>query len=271
MNIRLLTLIGPPITTLAPFFHHYAELGVSSFTVYVHETDGQPSLLPQVSAIAKTYADVSIVPISGDWLTVQFAVLGTMREQPDDWFVIADQDEFQLYPLDLARILAEADRRGFDSINGCLVDRVAEDVSLKPLDPTVSIWSQYPIGALLTYPVCGSNFRKVVAAKGKVQLTNAGHHEAVAAVPYPAEEMLIEVHHFKWVAGLIEYLLNRSSPESPFGTMVSQEGLRFVDYFRSNNNRIPLEDPLLMAGPCNPHFANWEAVLAAYFELSANR
>jgi len=245
MTIRLLTLVGAPITTLEPFFQHYAGLGVSYFDVYVHEKN----VLEHVSRIARSYSDVSITPVSGDWLTVQLSVLETMKEHPDDWFLLADQDEFQLYPQDVAEILAEADRRGFDSIGGCLVDRVAEDGSLRALDPGKSIWAQYPVAAFLTFPVCRGNFRKVVAAKGSVRLTNSGHHEAVTGTPYPIEEMLIEVHHFKWIEGVIEYLLSRKSPESPFGEMVQQEGLRFVDYFRKNNNRIALEDPELLAGP----------------------
>jgi len=264
VKIHLLTLIGPPIITLDPFFRHYSELGVSNFLVYVHEKNGEPSILEQVTRIARPYSGVSIRPIAGDWLTVQFSILEKMQDHPDQWFLIADQDEFQLYPRDLAEILADADRREFDIINGCLVDRVAEDGSLRPFDPSEPIWTQYPIGAFLTFPVCGANFRKVVAAKGRVRLTNAGHHEAEGGSPYPTAEMLVEVHHFKWIAGLIEYLLARTSPESPFGDMVQQEGLRFVDYFRSNDNRIALEDPALMAGPCHPHFSNWESVRIFY-------
>ena len=271
MTIRFITLIGRPITTLRPLLEHYVGLGVSTFEIFVHDSPRWTSLLPEVSRAADICPQADVRPVSGDWLTVQTEVLDGMRNHPDDWYIIADQDEFHLYPRNLTEILEEADERGIDHINGCLVDRIAGDGTLPAVDPERSLWEQYPIGAFLTFPVCRGNFRKVAAAKGHVQFTNSGHHDAVSGQPFPITEMLVEVHHFKWVGGLLDYLTARRSPESPLGPLVQREGLRFVEYFRRQGNRIALADPGLLAAGCSPHYPHWETIRKVYLFFDCAR
>jgi hypothetical protein len=246
-------------------------MGIESLMIYVHELDQRPSVLEQVVRAAAPYPRATVIPVFGEWLTVQFAMFDVMQRFPDDWFVVADQDEFHLFPRELSLILETAEARGYDCVNGCFVDRVAEDGSLRPLTLTRPLWEQYPFGAFLTFPICRGNFRKVVLAKGHVRFTNSGHHEAISSRPYPATELLVEVHHFKWVDGVLEYLSCRSSPKSQYGAITQREGHRFIRYFRANGNRIAVEDPGLLIAECNPRYLQWGTVRDIYLLFNLMR
>ncbi len=262
MRVHLITMIGHSITTLKPLLEHYSRLGVDSFWVYVHMDKTDKVFADLVASLTFEVRGVEIFPVSGDLIMAEQKVLASISAYPHDWFILADQDEFHLYPSDLTEVLEECDRGGFDHINGCFVDRIAEDGSLRALDLSQPIWGLYPVGVFLTQPVCCGIVRKVVAAKGSVKIA-PGHHYAIGGTSIPISQLFVEVHHFKWIAGVEEYLRNRILPNSREGSIDSLlwlEGQRFLRYFASNKNKVNLQEPALMAALCNPHYPHWEVV-----------
>lgn len=244
---------------------------MNSFWIYVNVPVGKDraELLAQVASTMEQYENSRVIKVPGAWLEAQKVFYSSISSCPNDWFVVADLDEFQLYPADLPTILAQCDRSGFDHIKGCFVDRIAADGSLPVFEPRGSIWDQYPIGAHLTGPVCKGITRKVVAAKGSVRLSS-GHHFGLSGHPTPISQLFVEVHHFKWVAGVLDYLYNRVSVDDKkqtisteleaFNKVVSKEGLRFLRYFELAGNRIDLAEPGLLAAKCNPHYPHWDVI-----------
>jgi hypothetical protein len=256
MNVHLVTMIGYSITTLEPMLEHYRSLGIDSYWIYVHMDHSSTAFREQMLSIATRYKGAEVFPVFGDWMSIEQAVFNSISSCPDDWFILADQDEFQLYPSDLAAILDACDRAGFDHINGCFVDRISADGSLSVLVPTLPIWEQFPLGAFLTKPVCAAGVRKVVAAKGSITVSG-GHHYAANGNPMPIEDLFIEVHYFKWIAGVKEYLNSRSFPDgnpNSLNTIVWLEGQRFLRYFSLNGNKINIAEPAIMAAHCNPNY-----------------
>src|SRR3712207_5947478 len=124
---------------------------------------------------------------------------------PHDWFVLADHDEFHVYPDDLQAMVAHCEREGYDAVTGNVVDRVARDGSLPDLLPGESLWETFPLACQLTRVVIDDPCPEVVLAKGRVAI-GWGNHVVPQGAPCPASQVHVSVHHFKWDAGVIARL-----------------------------------------------------------------
>lgn len=250
------------MTLLPQMLEHYRSLGIQSFLVYVHLQSEGDAFLHEVQSILH-HMGIRIAGYrSGDWLDVQYQFLNEAREKyKSDWFVIADQDEFQIYPSSIEELLDECVHRGCDYVRGCFVDRFTFDGSLGVFDTTKSLWEQFPIGGLFTYPILGGDPRKIVLTNSRIAFTNSGHHEALQGIPYPIERCLVQVHHFKWMSGLVQYLKSRRSQRWPDGAAVNLETARLMRYLEENANKIDLEDPRISAALCNPFYPHWDTVV----------
>jgi hypothetical protein len=262
MTIHLITIVGGTITLLPQMLDHYRSLGVDSFLVYVHLRSPQDNVLEEVRAILRERGISVAGHRAGDWLDVQYQFLAEgLKKYESDWFVIADQDELQVYPENLEELLDKCAHYDCDYVRGCFVDRFTMDGSLGSFDTTRAVWDQFPIGSLFTFPILGGDPRKVVASRGGVALTNSGHHMAIGGSPYPIERCLVQVHHFKWMQGLLSYLRMRKSQRWPDGAAVSQETTRLITYLEKHANKIDLSDPKIMAAPCTPMYPHWDSVV----------
>ena len=251
LRLHLITTVGgTAIQVLPHMLRHYRELGISSFFVIVHRRGGDDPVLSEVKAMTDAFgidiADVVVQPHSAGVQAASWARFKAAR--PDDWFVVADQDELQWYPAGLVSTLEDCERRGYEYVTGCLVDRLSADGTLAPLRPDAPIWQQYPLGGFLTYPLCGGDPRKVVAVKGRVPL-GPGQHSALGGRGCPIQEHFVPVHHFKWIAGLLEYLQERAASRRALGDPCWVESDRFTAYYERRGH-VDLDDPNLMVAPC---------------------
>jgi hypothetical protein len=260
VNIHLVTVAGGYVGTLPRMLEHYRTLGVESFFVNVHlAREGDP-VREEIEAVTRRFgcgvASVSI----GDWQQLQRSLYARQREQyPGDWFVLADVDEFQKYPRALRALIEECDRKGYEYIRGCIVDRIARDGRFPPLAADLPIADQFPLGASVTNPILGADPRKVVAVKGALPLVKGQHH-AIAGVACPARECYAQVHHFKWVEGVGERLAERAEMLQRQGAPHWVESARFAEYYRMSGGALNLDDPHLHVAEAEPEYAPWEVV-----------
>ncbi len=230
----------------------------------MHLREPSDPILQEIRAVTDAKGITIADTIIGEWLDVQYKVWSEARgRHPEDWFVIADQDELQVYPLSLIDTIEDCERHGFDHLKGCFVDRFAADGRLQGPEPGVPLWDQYPIGAFFTFPILGGDPRKIVATKGPIKVTSSGHHTAVGGVACPVERCLVEVHHFKWVEGVIEDAISRSVNSRDargWSSFVRRESANLLSYYRHNGDRMDLSECGIMAAPCRPRYAHWEAI-----------
>ncbi|TDC15879.1 hypothetical protein E1265_26060 [Streptomyces sp. 8K308] len=139
----------------------------------------------------------------------------TMAEHPNDWWVVADLDEFHVYDRPLPDFLAYCEREGYDFVEGAFLDRVAENGELPEVGGlgAVPLWRRYPLAGMLTLPLLGARPTKVTLARGFVEL-DLGQHRAWTGSGAPVHEIYAQVHHFKWTAS-VERRLTRESPPMP--------------------------------------------------------
>ncbi len=261
MKIHLVTVVGSHLGLHLGIFdqmlRHYKESGIDSILVNVQPEQFGDSFHKAVARIVKSYDGRIVSVFIGKWSQFVNAFLyqHTMAQAPLDWFLLADTDEFQVYPDDVTSVIRAVDEGGFDYINGFVVDRLSHDGTFADVKPDISLWEQYSLGGLITFPLLGANMLKIVAAKGWVR-TAPGQHFAYTGKGSPASQCYIPVHHFKWTAGLLDRLRDRVAYLKRTNAGLWQESDRFIQHCDSNGGKIDVNQPSFMlseSGKVCPH------------------
>lgn len=254
--IHLVTMVGGKIDVLGHMLEHYRALGIESFFVNLHLAQPEDPAREQVEAITRRFGCGIASVTVGNWQLIQQSLYLKPREQyPSDWFLLADQDELQVYPAAIEDVIRDCGR--WDYIRGCFVDRIAWDGSFPAAASDEPIWDQYPLGGLLTTQILGGDPRKVVAVRGPLVLKKGNHH-ALEGTACPSRDFYIPIHHFKWTAGIEARLGARAQSLKQGGFPQWYESERFVEYHRLSEGRIDLEDPNLLIAECAPDYPHWE-------------
>jgi hypothetical protein len=268
MQVHLTTVIGSYIKVLPHMLAHYRELGLSSFLVNVHLSDPQDPVLEMAKQVTTKFGCGIASVTVGDWQREQVGIYARSRQRYlNDWYVLADQDELQVYPHNLLDIIKECDSKGYDFIWGCFVDRIGANGMFPDVEYDRSIWRQFPLAGFICFPMLGAYPRKVVAAKGHVTL-GVGQHLAFSGRACPIEEYFIQVHHFKWVKNLVDRLARRAEILKRSNYPHWVESQRFVDYYEKHCGRIDISDPRFRIAECDRNYKHWEEItrIATFFQ-----
>jgi hypothetical protein len=178
--------LGVHLGVFDRMLRHYKNLGLDSLLINVQPDEYDDGFHAEVRSIASRYNAHIVSVFVGQWTESvnTFLYRHTMEQCPSDWFVLADTDEFQVYPGSLQSILESANNEKFDYIEGFVIDRVSIDGAFPELKKDQPLWEQFPLAGLVTFPLLGANIQKVVAAKGSTQ-TSAGQHYAHNGKGYP--------------------------------------------------------------------------------------
>jgi len=265
--IHLTSGVGGYVKLLPYAIPHYRDLGVGSIQINVHVSEHDPpDLLNQVRETSEKYGIGPPSVMYGPWyLTEQQVYASSRTGHPTDWFILADQDELHRYPMEVAKLVEFCERKGYDYVSGCLVDRVSRDGRLSPIDYSKALESQFPLGAYLTFPIHGGYPMKIVLAKGHVKI-DTGQHVALTGKGCPIEEVFVQVHHYKWVEGLLPWLRQRMevllAGGSPWWVMAA----RIIQYYGEHNGKIDLNEPSFLVAECNPGYENWPKIVEIAIE-----
>jgi hypothetical protein len=112
---------------------------------------------------------------------------------------------------------------------------------LPAFDAGTPIWQTFPRTCNVTIALARGDPRKVVLARASV-IVKGGKH--VPKEPYNPKTFSgwVQVHHFKWDAGVIERLRYRIRPEWQARYPWWVESQRLLDYFLANGLRFRPSD-----------------------------
>jgi hypothetical protein len=261
IDIHLVTVVGRHADILPNMLRHYRDLGVESFDIHVHASDPEDSNISRIKGIARQYgaeiASLTIAPWSECINPMLHRV--SRRRHPADWFIMADQDEFQQYPRPLSEVVRYCVDHGYDYVEGCVIDRVATSGKLEPVSPDISLAEQFPVGTLISGALLGSVINKIVLCKGAVDV-GPGQHFAYSGKGCPACELYIPVFHYKWTADLMKRLECRITEQRSLGEGLWRENARFLKHYQQYGH-IQLQEPAFQAGLCNPDYPHWSRVV----------
>lgn len=210
---------------ILPCLRHYLQFGFSSYSVCLHYTS-QPALASTVREELEYLSDRINVEKSTEPFDTSIRSAWHRKKvrelNPRDIMVVADVDEFHVYPVKNDRVCDWM--RKYDFIQGTLLDRWGS--RLCPVRENV--FEQYPYSGNLgvelrsglnTHQRCLS---KIMAHRSEVPVGH-GHHLAKPEGLYICYGGL-EVHHFCYRSNTMERLRKR-----PYVSSVEMQ--RVADYF----------------------------------------
>lgn len=211
--IRVLSVIGHGKNLIPHFVKYYTPL-VDEINLVVYQSDIEPNLIEEVRDIVEKYPNVKIVKTLTDrifdWEKVTQLYNFVKSEYPNDWWVIADIDEFHLYPTSLEKLILDCEMNGWDLVRGGFIDRIGKDGEFVELDKKKDIFKQFPLTGFFRYPLSKACPNKVCVVKGHVEITSGQHYAKIDGyttwkwqgwnhpliAPYQTHS--VQVHHFKW-------------------------------------------------------------------------
>ena len=256
--IRLVTVTGSRTNTLWHMLSYYKDR-VDEIYVVVYEWDGF-STYDDVLAITKQFPNVRIVDRvvaeKYNWEMVTTLYNKTKMLHPNDWWVVADDDEFHKYSKDLYKIVSDCDKNGWELVRGGFIDRIGENGTFPEIDNDEDIFEQFPLAGFFRYPLSGACPNKICILKGYIELTPGQHYAKIDGhttwkwqgwnhpLIAPVNEYNVQVHHFKWDSTCIERIKAVADIKQLYS--YSDEYKKMYQALRSNNFEIDITDSRFM-------------------------
>ena len=240
--MKLITAIIRPDALFGFFLKYYTRQGVTEFYVITESTE-RPALPYTLHWVQR--------PNVWDWQNNE-ALFNQLRQEhvrPDEFFVIADADEFHRTPFpDFHALVASLKAEGADFQGHGMLDRVAADGSIPEIVADRPLDEQFPVGALFTQHVLFATHGKASVARGD-RVILLGHHDTAGR----AAKTQHWTHHFKWHGNVLAELEKRSVTQANCRLAngnYAEECAVAVEHFRRNRGRMDLSKiPLVKPNP----------------------
>ena len=290
-TVRLLTCLGVELelTHLRHFLAHYTGLGIPNSNMHLILNALEPDD-PNLAAAARIVTGFGappprhwIAPYTSDGMWSERRRLQRDSVRPGEWVVNADVDEHHRYPAPLPDIVRHCEAKGYNGVQGFMIDRLASGGALQPVRDAPDLASQFPIEAEVSLSLLGRGEHHGVDSTTKLMLHRAevlpgrgGHNPAAcgAAPRYLAGQRLalhpraadpafrfaypFRVDHYKWTATRETTIRRRIATPgvSPAG---EAEGGRMSRYL-ARHGRVRPEDVTLRSEGASSVRLPWKAL-----------
>ena len=257
--MNLVTVCGHNTTMLRHMINHYKDF-VDEIYVVVYLSSDKDRVLSEVTEITKELnIDIHRTTVEEpfNWERVTELYNETKLLKPDDWWIVADDDEFHIYPKPINELIEDCDENGYKFITGAFLDRIGENgkfPKILPFDDS-DIWEEFPLAGSFRYPISNACPNKTVVMKGNIQVTNGQHYAMISGedtygdrwmndLRYPVGDCFIQVHHFKWDITVIGRLREVSRIKKDY--TFHKEYRDMFDYIIDNYGTIDINDERFM-------------------------
>lgn len=283
--IRLVTVIGHGTNLLPHFIKHYQKQ-VDEINIVVYKSDLYPNLDKDVEKIILNYPKVKITNVEYfrvfDWNMVTILYNKEKTKHVDDWWVVADIDEFQLYPFNNIRaMLSECDNNGWELIRGGFIDRVGENGEFPEILPDISLFKQFPNLGFFRYPMSDACPNKVCIMKGHVEITSGQHYAKINGnttwgwqgwnnpLIAPYNKYSVQVHHFKWDKTCIDRIKSVADINEEYAW--SREYQIMYDGLKKSNFKVDITNPQYMfehnENPIYGDYKHWNKLITKIISI----
>ena len=245
--VKLLSCItsGNP-ALLNHFLRHYLSIGIEEMLLIVHsKTADAPCkdmAIQLIENVGLTPSEIWIGRFNTYEKHERMNRLLRSQTGDDDWVVLADLDEFTVFPKQVDKFLAECDENGFFYIPGLLTDRIARNGALPEIQPDEPLERQFPLACRITKTLLGGWISKIAAMKGFLRFST-GHHylspefrHGYYESEYPEP---LEVNHYKWDSSLVSRLESRAEEFKQQYLGWYRESERFLLFLKEHGRLDP--------------------------------
>ena len=248
--MNLVTVCGHNTTMLYHMLNHY-HLHMDEIFVVLYAHHKKDPIIEQGLHILEKFnlkPHKIVYERPFDWARVTQHYNETKLLKPDDWWIVADDDELQLYSKPTYQIIEECEEYGYEFVCGGFVDRIGVGGDFPKITMESDVWKEMPEAGFFRYPLSYACPNKVTLMKGKVQVSNGQHYvqldentntcQMEYPKRYPIEKNFTQVHHFKWDYSVLERL--QQVGKSSIGESWGHEYQLMYDEIAKNNFKIDL-------------------------------
>jgi len=247
--LNLVTVVGENTHILPHMLKHY-ENKVDNIYVVVYRQHDNDGILEEIEELnIKPFWVVTEPKYHWERVT---DIYNTVRlKKPNDWWIISDDDELQVYPSDIESIIKICEDRKKTFVTGGFLDRIGEYGNFTEVKRDTDIHSAFPNAGFFRYPMSGACPNKVTLAKGNQKITSGQHYALFEngnnswgkqhPLRLEIEECFTQVHHFKWDSTCIDRikLVAENNKEYSY----SDEYKKMYEAIKNSQNKINLEKP----------------------------
>lgn len=249
--LNLVTVVGRNTHLLPHMLKHY-EGKVDKNYVAVYRQDENDGVLEEVLELGiKPY--IVVTDEKYNWERVTALYNFVKQTKPNEWWIVSDDDELQVYPYEISDIIKECEKHGYDFVTGGFLDRIGPNGSFPEVNRETDIHSAFPYAGFFRHPMSKACPNKVTLMKGFQDITSGQHYASFKdgtnswgkshPKRMPVEEIFTQVHHFKWDSTCVERIKEVADTNKPYA--YSHEYKTMYDAIRVFDWKIDI---------CNPEF-----------------
>lgn len=209
---NLVTVVGENTHILPHMLKHYENM-IDKAYVAVYRQSEDDGILEEIEELGIEPFMVFTEP-KYNWERVTEIYNTIKQTKPNDWWVVSDDDELQVYPEPIEDIIENCERYGYDFVTGGFLDRIGTDGTFPEVTRETNIHKAFPLAGFFRYPMSKACPNKVTLMKGYQDITPGQHYAAFKdgsnswgikhPKRMPVEEVFTQVHHFKWDSTCVE-------------------------------------------------------------------
>lgn len=245
---NLVTVVGENTHILPHMLKHY-ENKIDKAYIAVYRQSEDDGILEEIE-------ELGIEPFmvftedKYNWNRVTEIYNSVKQTKPNDWWIVADDDELQVYPYDIEDIIKDCEKNGYDFVTGGFLDRIGIDGIFPVVTRETDIHKAFPLAGFFRYPMSKACPNKVTLMKGYQEVTPGQHYAAFSdgtnswglthPKRMPIEEVFTQVHHFKWDSSCVERIKkvadNNKSYSFSEEYKIMHDGIKMFNYKIDVNN-----------------------------------
>lgn len=247
--LNLVTVVGENTHLLPHMLNHYKDM-VDKIYVAVYKQSNDDSILEQIEELGiEPYMVFTEEKYNWNRVTeIYNAVKGT---RPNDWWIVSDDDELQVYPEPVEDIIEKCERKGYDFVTGGFIDRIGIDGTFPEVTAETNIHKAFPLAGFFRYPMSGACPNKVTLMRGTQNITPGQHYAQFNdgtnswgkkhPKRMPIQRCFTQVHHFKWDATCVERIKKVSEVKKEYS--YSDEYERMYNSIKDSGFKIDVNNP----------------------------
>ena len=206
--VNLVTVVGRNTHILPHMIAHYENM-VDNVYVGVYKHSEDDPILEEVTDLGiEPFMVCTAPPYNADFITEMYNSIKITK--PNDWWIVADSDELQVYPYGIDEIVKECESSGYTFVTGGFLDRIGPDGVFPKVNRDTDIHKAFPLAGFFRYPMCNACPNKVTLCKGSQVVTSGQHYAKLDDTKsgnswgrwhkkrMPVDDVFTQVHHFKW-------------------------------------------------------------------------
>ena len=241
---NLVTVVGENTHILPHMLKHYEDV-IDKAYVAVYRQSDDDGILEEIEELGIEPFMVFTEP-KYNWERVTEIYNTIKQTKPNDWWIVSDDDELQVYPEPIEDIIEKCERNGYEFVTGGFLDRIGIDGTFPKVTRETDIHKAFPLAGFFRYPLSKACPNKVTLMKGYQNVTPGQHYASFNDGTnswgtehrrrMPIEECFTQVHHCKWDSTCVERIKKVADNKKDYS--FSDEYKIMYDAIKKNNFKI---------------------------------